>query len=72
MTETMTVNKVLSRMELIRQKLGWHQSKMASYLGLAQSTISRIERRRNEPLPVSKLLDILEQSTATSNQEINQ
>ena len=49
----------VTRIASLRRRLGWPQQKMATYLGVSQPTVVRLERGRPEPGPVAKLLDLL-------------
>lgn len=51
-------------MKTIRERKGWSQPEMGDYLGVHQSTVSRVESGEiGESGPVSKLLDLLEAAT---------
>jgi transcriptional regulator with XRE-family HTH domain len=54
----------MTRTKSLREKLGWSQARLASYLGLAQSAVARLEGGQNETGPVCRLLNLLEQDIA--------
>lgn len=54
----------MCRIKVLRARLGWSQSQMASRLGLSQSRVSHLESGRPESRPVSLLLDMLEKEVA--------
>ncbi len=51
-----------TRVARLRKRLGWSQQKLAREIGVAQSTIDRMEGGQAESRPVAKLLDQLEAS----------
>lgn len=48
--------------KVIRERLGWSQTKMATWLGVHQSTISRLEADAPRSGPIRRLLEELEKT----------
>ena len=60
---------VMSRTKRLRESKGWSQPQMAERLGVAQSTVSRLETGElGESGPVARLLDLLERRTRRPSQ----
>lgn len=58
MTETAT--DIRAGIERVRRVKGWSQAQLGDFLGIDQSTVSRIETGASEPSgPVRRLLDML-------------
>lgn len=50
----------------LREKLGWTQDRLADYLGVDRSSVSRMENGRPARGPVVKLLETLERDAVVS------
>ena len=50
----------MTRAASILDQTGWSQLELSTFLGQAQSAVSRLVRGQPEPGPVSRLLDLLE------------
>ena len=50
----------------LREELGWDQTRMAEYLGLDRSSVSRMENGQEPKGPVLKLLQQLNQNAIGS------
>jgi transcriptional regulator with XRE-family HTH domain len=60
---------MMSRTKRLRESKGWSQPQMAERLGVAQSTVSRLETGElGDSGPVAKLLDLLERRTRGPSQ----
>ena len=54
----------------IRERLGWSQERMAEYLGLNRSSVSRMETKGSVKGPTQKLLRALADNTSADAAEV--
>ncbi|WP_368046090.1 helix-turn-helix domain-containing protein [Rhizobium sp. CBN3] len=48
----------------LREKLGWTQDRLADYLGVDRSSVSRMENGQSPSGPVERLLSVLKKEAA--------